>query len=411
MEEQVVKKKPRSKSSESLNPEQKKRNSQLRKSDSIKSAPTLQTTTFEAQDEIKKEFQQMKTSSKRTIYELSTTHRVVCLFIKWFGCPMCQEVIEEVGKHLKTMIQMNTIPVIVHQQSEEDALKYFSKTKDMNVCHIPYAKTTTKLQDLLGINNASLYNHAEAMIKTDLLNLMIGPKKRNFTIPLNVSNPLSKFGIIFVENGIVKREVIFSKLYKRIDFGLFLNDMSTTTLSTFDPQILHYFPKLDFKEKVSIITNSLEMEHDSNKKNTKEVEKIIQSDLGRFYFKAFATSEYSIENISFYEQVLLFKEMKNSKSYELSAQIEKIEEMFETFLKPSSIMQLNTTEKNISVAKKNLEEIKNGKEEDIDKIFDEILVDVMAVLEDTYSRFRFSRYKTEFEKAQQSSNQTINYLI
>jgi hypothetical protein len=306
---------------------------------------------------------------------------------------------------------MNTIPVIVHQQLEEDALKYFDKSNDLNVNHIPYAKTSTKLQELLGINNASLFNHAEAMIKTDLLNLMIGPKKRSFTLPLNVSNPLSKFGIIFIENGIVKREVIFSKLYKRIDFGLFLNDMSNSSLATFDPQILHFFPKLDFKEKVSIITNSLDLEKDKNEKQTKEVEKIIQSDLGRFYFKAFATSEYSIENISFYEQVLLFKEMKNSKSYELSLQIEKIEEMIETFLKPSSIMQLNTTEKNILTLLEKFEEIKKGNEEKIDLVFDEILVDVMAVLEDTYSRFRYSRYQMEFEKAQQSSNQTINYLI
>jgi tyrosine-protein phosphatase YwqE len=99
-------------------------------------------------------------------------------FISSYLFSRCQEVTEEVGKHLKTMIQMNTIPVIVHQERDEVAIKYFKNTKDMNVCHIPYAKTTTKLQGLLGINNASLYNHAEAMIKTDLLNLMIGPKKK-----------------------------------------------------------------------------------------------------------------------------------------------------------------------------------------------------------------------------------------
>jgi hypothetical protein len=408
MEEQVVKKKPRSKSSESLNPEQKQRNfSQLRKSDSIKSAPTLQTTTFETQDEIKKEFQQMKTSSKRTIYDLSTNHRVVCLFIKWFGCPMCQEVIEEVGKHLKTMIQMNTIPVIVHQQSEEDALKYFAKTKDLNVCHIPYAKTTTKLQDLLGINNASLYNHAEAMIKTDLLNLMLGPKKRNFTIPLNVSNPLSKFGIIFIENGTVKREVIFSKLYKRIDFGLFLNDVSS--YSTLDLQILNYFKSLELKEKVSIISDSIV--YLDQKKSEKDVKSVIQSDLGRFYFKAFATSEYSIENISFYEQVSILKSMKNSKNEDLSIQIEKIEKIFETFLKPSSIMQLNTTDEKISGAVKEFQEIKEGKVEKIENLFDDILVDIMVVLEDTYMRFQVSRYHQEYQKSLKSTTQTINYLI
>jgi hypothetical protein len=369
--------------------------------------PTIQMKSEENLNFIQTEFQHMTTSLNKTVYQLSKEHRVVCLFIKWFGCPMCQEVIEEVGKHLKTMIQMNTIAVIVHQQSEEDALKYFAKTKDLNVCHIPYAKTTTKLQDLLGINNASLYNHAEAMIKTDLLNLMLGPKKRNFTIPLNVSNPLSKFGIIFIENGTVKREVIFSKLYKRIDFGLFLNDVSS--YSTLDLQILNYFKSLELKEKVSIISDSIV--YLDQKKSEKDVKSVIQSDLGRFYFKAFATSEYSIENISFYEQVSILKSMKNSKNEDLSIQIEKIEKIFETFLKPSSIMQLNTTDEKISGAVKEFQEIKEGKVEKIENLFDDILVDIMVVLEDTYMRFQVSRYHQEYQKSLKSTTQTINYLI
>jgi RNAse (barnase) inhibitor barstar len=318
----------------------------------------------------------------------------------------CQEVIEEVGKNLKTMLQLNTIPVIVHQEREKDALKYFDITKDLNVCHIPFAKTTTKLQELLEINNASLYNHAEAMIKTDLLNLMVGPKKRNFTVPLSVSNPFSKFGIIFIENGVVKREVIFSKLFKRIDFGLFLNDVSSCT--KFDPQILNYFKSLELKDKVSIISNSIGVLEQSN--SDKDVTKVIQSDLGRFYFKAFATSEYSIENISFYEQVSMYKSMKNSKIEDLSLQIAKIDEMFETFLKPSSIMQLNTTDEKISNAIEKYNGIKEGKVENLETLFDEILGDIMVVLEDTYMRFKISRYHQEYQKSLKST-QTINYLI
>jgi hypothetical protein len=374
-----------------------------RKSVTTTSSTTLQTTTDQTQNEIKKEFQSMNTNFNISVNELSQKHSVVCLFIKWFGCPMCQEVIEEVGKNLKTMIQMNTIPVIIHQERDQDAVKYFESTKDLNVCHIPFAKTTTKLQELLGITNASLYNHAEAMFKTDVLSLMIGPKKRNFTIPLNVSNPFSKFGIVFLEKGIVKREVIFSKLHKRIDFGLFLNDMSTT--SSFDPKILQYFKFLEVNEKSNLVNSQLEHE------DSKKISKLLQSDLGRFYFKAFATSEYSIENISFYEQVSMYKNMRNSKMFELSAQIEKIQEMIETFLKSSSIMQLNTTDENISLLMKGYQEIKEGKVEKIDLLFDEILKDIMGVLEDTYSRFKFSRYQTEYEKALKSTNQTINYLI
>jgi hypothetical protein len=196
-------------------------------------------------------------------------------------------------------------------------------------------------------------------------------------------------------------------LYKRIDFGLFLNDVSS--YSTFDPQILNYFKSLELKEKVSIISDSIV--HLDQKKSEKDVKSVIQSDLGRFYFKAFATSEYSIENISFYEQVSIFKNMKNSKNEDLSAQIEKIEEIFETFLKPSSIMQLNTTDEKISGAVKEFQEMKEGKVEEIENLFDDILVDIMVVLEDTYMRFQVSRYHQEFQKSLKSTTQTINYLI
>jgi hypothetical protein len=75
-------------SSESLGSKSPKNHPTSFKITSIKSTPTLQTTSLETQEEITNEFKKMKTSSKRSIFELSNNHRVVCLFIKWFGCPM-----------------------------------------------------------------------------------------------------------------------------------------------------------------------------------------------------------------------------------------------------------------------------------------------------------------------------------
>jgi hypothetical protein len=304
------------------------------------------------------------------------------------------------------MIQLNIIPIVMYQEKEADAVKYFKNTKDYNVRHIPFARTTTKLQDLLGITNASLFNHAEAMIKTDLLYLMTGPKRRSFVIPLHVDRPLAKFGVVFIENGVVKREIIFEKLYKRIDFGLFLNDTSSN--SSFDAQILHYFKDLDLKEKVSIISNSIIEE---SEKSNQLVDKVLQSDLGRFYFKGFATSEFSVENIMFYEEVMNFKNMKKAKSYDVENQIQRAEEMIETYLKPSSIMQLNTTDEFLQNVSNSFEVIKKGNVDEIDKLFDEVLGDTKVVLSDTYSRFVFSRYFSEYQKSLNSTNQSINYLI
>jgi hypothetical protein len=50
--------------------------------------PTIQMKSEENNNFIQKELQHMTTSLNKTVYELSKEHRVVCLFIKWFGCPM-----------------------------------------------------------------------------------------------------------------------------------------------------------------------------------------------------------------------------------------------------------------------------------------------------------------------------------
>jgi hypothetical protein len=320
----------------------------------------------------------------------------------------CQEVVEEVGKLLKTTIQLNVIPIIIHQEDPKDAMKYMEKCKDLNVKILPFARTTEKLQRLLDISSASLYNHAEAMVKTNALQLMNGPKKRFFTIPFTVINPFSKFGIVFFENGIVKRQVIFSKLYKRIDFGLFVNDTKET--STFDPQILQYFKGLELKEKTSIIYKTNESEE--KRKSVKKVEQVLQSDLGRFYFKAYATSEFSVENILFYEEVMNFKNMKNSKTFEISKQIEKAATMIQIFLTKDSIMEVNTNDTIVEAILGKLQEFKNDtNEQGIDSLFDELLKDIVSVLEDTFSRFIFSHYHQEYQKGLTSTNQIINYLI
>jgi hypothetical protein len=49
---------------------------------------TLETNTEESIENVKKELQLIQTNFDKTIYELSQEHKVVLIFIKWFGCPM-----------------------------------------------------------------------------------------------------------------------------------------------------------------------------------------------------------------------------------------------------------------------------------------------------------------------------------
>jgi hypothetical protein len=53
-------------------------------------------------------FDHMKVQNGMSINELSNEHRILLIFIKFFGCPMCTELIEQVGKNLKQLLISNT---------------------------------------------------------------------------------------------------------------------------------------------------------------------------------------------------------------------------------------------------------------------------------------------------------------
>jgi hypothetical protein len=40
------------------------------------------------QEEIKQLLKEMQTNVGKSVFELSCDHKVVCIFIKWIGCPL-----------------------------------------------------------------------------------------------------------------------------------------------------------------------------------------------------------------------------------------------------------------------------------------------------------------------------------
>jgi len=133
----------------------------------------LDLSTLDQAENIKKIFKETITSREgKTVYELSKEHKIIGIFIKWYGCPMCQEVMEVVGKMFPTFIKLNTLPIIFHQENELDAKKTMENAKDLNVNYIPYCKTTKELQKALGIGNASMGSHMEAMVKANMIGLV-----------------------------------------------------------------------------------------------------------------------------------------------------------------------------------------------------------------------------------------------
>jgi hypothetical protein len=327
-----------------------------------------------------------------------------------FKLSRCQEVAELLGLLLPTLLKLNTIPLIFHQEPEKDAEKGINGSKDLNVNLLPYCKTSRELQKAVGVGSASLGSHMEAMVKCDMVGLVLGKKKRTLTIPVKVQNPLSQFGVVIIEKGQIKKKVVYSTLHKRIDFGLFLNDIGNTFISTESIiKAQKYFPG------VQIGSNKLgSIEKVEVKEEEKSLrEKVLSDDLGRFYFKAHATNEFSVENILVIEETLNMKAMPFQKDFKIEEQFHKLIQIYETFLNPkSAIMQVNITEtlaKEIEDLIKTLKEKGLDNYENLNDVLDEVVNDVKSnCLGDTFSRFLQSRYYEEYRKG---TSDAMTYLI
>ena len=106
------------------------------------------------------------------------------------------------------------------------------------------------------------------------------------------------------------------------------------------------------------------------------------------YFKLYATHEFSVENVIFWEEVQNYKKLKEKERNENADKI------IDAFMKDDSIYEINTTQKLI----KQMEEEK--KKECHEEIFDPIVKDVKNTnMMDTYQRFLSSAlYKEMMEK-------------
>nr|CAG4709673.1 unnamed protein product [Naegleria fowleri] len=70
---------------------------------------------------------EMMTNIGVSVADLSKKHVVLLIFLRYFGCVFCQRNIVEVVNCLSSLIKFNCVPVFVHQESEEEANKFFSE--------------------------------------------------------------------------------------------------------------------------------------------------------------------------------------------------------------------------------------------------------------------------------------------
>ena len=112
------------------------------------------------------------------------------------------------------------------------------------------------------------------------------------------------------------------------------------------------------------------------------------------YFKIYASREYSVENVIFFEEVSIFKTLNENKK-EIRAK-----EMGKIFFEPDSIHEINTSKSLISIV---LQDIQDGKI--CEYLFDIVLRDVIQNnLSDTFQRFVISDLYVEMKKKTKKKN-------
>jgi hypothetical protein len=136
---------------------------------------------------------------------------------------------------------------------------------------------------------------------------------------------------------------------------------------------------ISFSKKSSFRTKNLELDEVLNNKTYFK------------YFKLHATSEYSVENLVFYEEVNKYKKMGESQRKERSKQ------MVDVFFASDSVYQINTT-------KSFIDQINEGLETSDVELFDSLLKDVIqSNLLDMFRRFMMTeRYQQMIEGKKKS---------
>lgn len=129
------------------------------------------------------------------------------------------------------------------------------------------------------------------------------------------------------------------------------------------------------------------------------VREVIKDRKSRRFFKLYASKEFSVENILFWEEVQKYKASKNKKQH--------AEQILQNFLSRDAIYELNINRKLIEKVKEKLE-----KEGPTTTLFDKVVLEIeTTVMQDTYGRFRKSALFKEMVQTKRKSRKSVRNLF
>ncbi|EFC38805.1 RGS domain-containing protein [Naegleria gruberi] len=200
-----------------------------------------------------------------SILQLSSKHKILIISIKWFGCPMCQKLIDNLDEYLPSLLMLNIIPVICHQEDETKFGKHISHTK------LFHCKISTQAKRMLLIDKASVVKHMKAM--PTILKLLVKEKRKLFLPSLSEIKDMelvSTFGMHIVRNGQVETSYFYKNLLDRPDLGQFVFNLSNRKEETIqeegdDKEMVISYKKSEIEEVEQFLPNLIKLYPDLKK--------------------------------------------------------------------------------------------------------------------------------------------------
>jgi len=369
-------------------------------------------------------------------------HKILLLFLRHFNCIFCQATICKVASYYKSLIQMNTVPVLVHQESPDCANEFFSS--NLFQAYQPLVKNLLRVSDTEGhafynkfhLGRVTIFNGKAGLIKGNIAIIKfkrLGLTNSVFTKEKRASN-MQMPGVFLIEKGKVQNLYEYKTV---VDNPLFINvvvdpaeqGFCSDAFCDLTGNVNKFLPKVESDKKVdstqndnngeeiivmdevsksqpmkipklldpySTVSNYIvspnaslfscqtriqeEVVPESVKKSI-SLEDVLENKRTIKYFKAFCASEFSVENLLFYEAVNMYKSNFLVKALDERDVATKI---MKTFFEPGSVNELNTSLSLIKNCQSSFKE--NGPTENL---FDEIVKTVLGdQLSDTFIRFK-----------------------
>jgi hypothetical protein len=380
--------------------------------------------------------------------------KVLLFFTSYLGCTACQGTLHDIVDLKNQLLLLNVIPIIVHNESQD----IYEKWSQENEKTKEFSKELLHLQRTKEIKNHFKLRKSH-WLKMATFDFPTNPQfitelKRLASLGIGTFTKYANdetLGILAACYVINDCKVIsqYSKDYKfqRFDLARIVIDTNGTGIEVHTDiyscerpkkvpkeekeKFQEESPKSETKMKKSFSEFSMGLKRmkepkSNNSRNTlmaflsprfrsNEVEastdskpeipqlsklsltEILEDDSKRKFLKSFATREYSVENIIFYEEVMKFQKMDQEERKKKSKL------MSDFFFNSDSIYEINTT-------KKMKDDVELNFEESPAELFDEILRDiVLNTISNTYDRFIFSDLYKEMIEPKKSSK--VKYLL